>query len=383
MKIEFIKAKHSHLHLYLKGEELFVWSIAKKELYGFEGLGSAVFLYMDELYVKQKAEGVYCYFDGVSKEVLRPLVKQIDKIFDDSLVTHDIKIQKNQEQKTLETQGSFKHSYSLQLNEEYFLLQFEDTTLEPLLMPSLKHLQKTTTKSDFIISIINNSRGTYEIYVDGILEDTVVNSKNLLPVLYDRIRIYHYQKNSFLVALHAGVVTYNEIAVIFPAIFGAGKSTLSGYLMYKGFTLFSDELTIIDECNTLTPLPLGVTLKEGSWHILEPCVDDINALSSHLRFDGQKIKLIVPPKIEYKKLHPKKNIFIFPQFIQGSSTKFKALSVIEALYLFIDAGYHLVDPNDAKKVFLWLKLLSESELYTLVYSDIEEAHSIIKKVINQ
>jgi hypothetical protein len=382
VKIKLIKAKHPHFHLYLKGEELFVWSVAKKELYGFEGLSAAVFLYMDEFYTKQTAENVYHYFDGVSQATLRPLVEQIATILDDVTPSHNIEEQSDSELKSLKSAHSFTHSYHLQLNEECFLLELEDATLNSLVMPSLEHLETSNTRSDFIISVINDGSSGYEIYVNGILEDSVYNAKNLLPVLYDRIRIYHYQKNSFLVALHAAVLTYNDTALIFPGVSGAGKSTLGAYLMYKDFTLFSDELTIIDEKGTLTPLPLGVTLKEGSWHIVEPFVEDMESVSSHLRFDGQKIKLIVPPKIEHKKLQAKKFVFVFPQFIQGSTTQLDRLPLIKALHLFIDAGYHLVDPDDSQKVFLWLELLSEAELYTLKYSNIEEAHSILKEVVS-
>ena len=368
----------------MDGDVLIVWSLLKKELYAFEGVGAAIFLYMETYYPQQKREYVYSYFDKLSKRELEPLIEQISTIlYDVAMLSSNDKIkQKMPQHKRLSKQWQFAKRYILELNEECFTLELEDTTLEDLVMPSLQHLQKHTQKSDFTISIVKNRESGYEIYVDSKLEDNMIKRENLLPVLYDRIRIYHYQRNPFLVALHAAVLHYNDTTLIFPGISGAGKSTLAAYLMYKGFTLFSDELTIIDENKTFTPLPLGVTLKEASWHIIEPFTDTMVSMKTHLRFDNQKIKFVLPPKIVNKKYKAKKMIFIFPQFIQGSATQLEPLSLVTVLENFIDAGYHLCNPNDFEKVLLWLNILSEAKLYSLEYSNIEEAYTIMKKVIH-
>ena len=382
VKLKYIKSQHSHLYLYVRGDELFVWSIPKKELYGFEGLGAAIFLYMEEFPTERTLESLSHYFNLASEEVLAALIRQISTIIDDTslLTTNEEQIELDRKSLSWEDYSCL-YQYNLRLNEESFLLELEDARLNTLVMPSLGHLQKSSRTSDFVITLLKDKKGGYEIYVDGILEDSVTNYKNLLPLLYDRIRIHYYQKHPFLVALHAAVLTYEKSALILPGVSGAGKSTLAAYLMHHELKLFSDELTIIDETATLTPLPLGVTLKEGSWHVIKPFVDDMESINAHVRFDGQKIKQIVPAKIEYKKSQPKKFVFVFPQFKQGSPTQLKALSLIKALHLFIDAGYHLKNPNDFQTLFLWLKLLSEAKLYTLVYSNIEEATSRLKEVL--
>jgi len=353
----------------------------KKELYGFEGVGAAVFLYMESLYPKKKEKEVYNYFSSVPKQELQNLIAQISTILYDTTPSSNTQPESLPavKQQKLSDGYNFAIKHFFALNEENFAVELEDKVLEALVIPSLKHLQSSANRSDFTLSIINTEDG-YAIYADGVLQDIAIKKQNLLPVLYDRIRIYHYQRNPFLVALHAGVLLYNETAFIFPGISGAGKSTLAAYLMFQEFELFSDELTIIDEDKRLTPLPLGVTLKEGSWHVMEPFVKDMDVIPSHLRFDGQKIKLISPPSIQHKKLQPKKMVFVFPKFTKGTATQFKPLSLVNVLASFIDAGYHLCDPNDFEKVFLWLEILSEAKLYALQYSDIKEAHTILKKV---
>jgi len=381
-KLQALTSHYPHLYLYIKEDSLFVWSIPKKALYGFEGVSGAVFLYMEELSSSLKEDDVYNYFHTVPKEKLQPLVEQILTILKDITPLTNTQLQEqNTQQKKLSLEHSFYKSFTFKLNDEYFTLEVQDSTTQRLVFPSLQHLHNMTDRSDFRISVVNSDDGGYEIYVDGVLYDSVAKEENLVPVLYDRIRIYYYQKNPFLVALHAAILKYNDRVVIFPGISGAGKSTLSAYLMYQEFTLFSDELTIIDENKTIIPVPLGVTLKEGSWHVMEPFVKDMNLIASHLRFDGQKIKFIIPPKKEYDKFKAKKLVFIFPKFEQGSPTRLQPLSLVSVLNTLIDAGYHLCDPNDFEKVFLWLEILSEAKLYALQYSNIDEAHSIIKEVL--
>lgn len=70
--------------------------------------------------------------------------------------------------------------------------------------------------------------------------------------------------------IHAAVVEKGGRALIFPAVPGAGKSTLAAYLALRGWNLYSDEMAIIDcATGTVGPLFRPVCLKNESIDLLK------------------------------------------------------------------------------------------------------------------
>lgn len=199
----------------------------------------------------------------------------------------------------------------------------------------------------------------------------------------DLIRITLYINSDYLVALHAASLIYENKLFIFPGISGAGKSTLSSFLMYNEFQLCSDEVTIIDKGHNIKPIPLPITIKEGSWNIIKNFVKNFNVLPIYKRLDGQNIKFITPITAVNKKVTFSDTIIIFPQYEEKSSTKLKKLTIIEALKLLKDTQYQLKDPYDFDMVKNFLNFLFSNNKYMLTYSDLSQAMDVITKLKNE
>ena len=72
-----------------------------------------------------------------------------------------------------------------------------------------------------------------------------------------------HEYSRFLV--HAGVLVKQGRAILFPALPGSGKSTLSAYLGLAGWTVYSDEMAIIDTASLqVQPLFRPVCIKNNS-----------------------------------------------------------------------------------------------------------------------
>lgn len=70
--------------------------------------------------------------------------------------------------------------------------------------------------------------------------------------------------------VHAAVLEKNGRALIFPAAPGSGKSTLSAYLSFNGWNLFSDEMAIIDlTTGEVSPLFRPMCLKNDSIKLIK------------------------------------------------------------------------------------------------------------------
>jgi HprK-related kinase A len=109
--------------------------------------------------------------------------------------------------------------------------------------------------------------------------------------------------------VHAAVLVKNDQAIIFPAAPGSGKSTLTAYLSLNGWTLYSDEMAIIDlDKQTVSPLYRPVCLKNDSISIIQSlhpdaimtpvCKDTQKGDVSHLKgIDWQSYQQLKPVDI--------------------------------------------------------------------------------------
>jgi HprK-related kinase A len=76
--------------------------------------------------------------------------------------------------------------------------------------------------------------------------------------------------------LHAAVLERGGRALILPAPSGSGKSTLCAGLLFNGWRLLSDELTLIDPRDgTIVPIPRPVSVKNASIDVLSRFVPSL------------------------------------------------------------------------------------------------------------
>ena len=376
-----ISSKKSHLLLYLYNDTLFVWSLSRYELYGFEKAQAALYFYMEEFFEEVDEDSIYIRFNSIfEKDVLRKLIRLIASILKDK------PIYKRSEEgsgdsydECLDKKESFRYSFNIELNSDIFKIEFQSDSIKRTIYPAFSHI--VSEKKEVVGISIKEFENGYKIYVDKELKKIVKDVSSLLPHIYDQIRLKHYNSHPFLIAIHAAVLFKDGVAFVFPGISGAGKSTLGAYLMYKGYSLLSDELCVLDDRGFVSSLPLSVTLKEGSWSVLEPFVKDIKKLKFHLRFDGQKIKYIAPVSIRKERVMPKKLVFVFPRYVKEGSFEFKSVSITEALRLFIDSGYHICNPKDFNSILRWLSVLSEAGLYRVQYSNLKDVYEKLEKAI--
>jgi HprK-related kinase A len=76
--------------------------------------------------------------------------------------------------------------------------------------------------------------------------------------------------------LHAAVLERNGRALILPAPSGSGKSTLCAGLLFHGWRLLSDELTLIcPKEGNIVPMPRPVSVKNASIEVLSKLIPEI------------------------------------------------------------------------------------------------------------
>ncbi len=235
-----------------------------------------------------------------------------------------------------------------------------------------KYIFKVTQEGDF-----------FSIYINGKQVHKNIQSSVVLGYLQDLVRITIYENNNFFIALHAAMFSYNNIPIIFPAVSGSGKSTLSAFLMQKeNFNFYSDEVTLVDTEYNIHPLPLVLTLKEGSWKILTGLEKEIKEAKVYRRFDYQKVKYITPKNIATHTIYAQEAFMIFPKYQEGVVCKLQPLSLVESLNFLVNSGYHLHQRENFESLKKYLEYLATLKIYTLTYSRLDEAYITVKQLID-
>ncbi len=202
----------------------------------------------------------------------------------------------------------------------------------------------------------------------------------LFPFLLDYMRTVAYQRLPYLLTIHSAALYKNDLCVLLPGVSGAGKSTLTSALLKQGYQLLSDEVTVVN-LNDLGvySIPMPITLKQGSWSLLQSLYPELKESSIHCRFDGQAIRYIMPPMVERGE---KKRIFathiIFPRLCDDCAGELKPLTVLAALAKLDTCGYQIQDELGVGKAESILNWLAGLDAYQLSYQHFDQAIEAIE-----
>jgi len=174
--------------------------------------------------------------------------------------------------------------------------------------------------------------------------------------------------------LHAAVLVKNNTAIICPALPGSGKSTLSAYLGLSGWSVYSDEMAVID-INSRQVLPLfrPVCLKNNSidllrsWHsdaVITPvCRDTQKGDVAHVKvLSWEHYQQLIPVPI---------SAVVFPKYKQDAELVIYQLDQLDAFgQLSRNAFNYNVLGETAFDIVA--ALVSNAGLYQVEYSELTE-----------
>ena len=182
--------------------------------------------------------------------------------------------------------------------------------------------------------------------------------------------------------IHAAVVERGGRALILPAPPGSGKSTLCAGLVWRGWRLLSDELTLIDpSTGRITPVPRPVSLKNAS-------IDVIRQFAPQARFGPvvhETVKGSVghfsPPPGAVERSHETAlpAWMVLPKFVAGAQTTLTPLSKGKALLALANNSfnYHV---HGAGGFHVMAGLIKRSECFEFSYSRLEEAADLFARL---
>ena len=360
--------------------DLLVFSKESGQLYGFDQAGTLIFSFLEE---KKGSTEELLQMVGESKTV-RSTIHTISNILEGKeepeLSIDDLAYIYPE----ITSLTQYKNPFYYQFNTFIFVIDIQSELILEKILSALDHLrcdQEVREKISMEISFIAD-KNCWSICVNDTVLQSGLELVELLPRIQDIIRISYYRSTDYLISLHAGALYFNKVPLIMPAASGFGKSTLSTYLMYqKDFEFLTDEVAIIDKYSRICPVPMSITIKEGSWKTLESYDINLDNLPIHRRFDGQRLRFLPPGQVATESLKLDHAYLIFPHYVADASTEVTPLSTLESLDIITTSGYEVFNSYDEATIEQWIRVLERLKKYTITYSNLEEAQEHIERLM--
>lgn len=185
------------------------------------------------------------------------------------------------------------------------------------------------------------------------------------------------------VMLHAAGVAKQGHAVLMPGVPGAGKSTLSAYLIHRGWRLLSDEFTLVrNQALDLHAFPRLIPLKNDAIDVIQNAVPQAQfgpripgtrkGTVAHLRPGDEHIQAMHEPA--------RPRLVVFPTYERGSAT---TLTAVPAAECFTDLtqncfNYALL----GRQAFQMLGALTNHvEAFRMRYSELASAEDTLSTLL--
>jgi len=183
--------------------------------------------------------------------------------------------------------------------------------------------------------------------------------------------------------IHAAVLVKNGRAIIFPALPGSGKSTLTAYLGLSGWSTYSDEMAIIDlETGLVSPLYRPVCLKNDSitlikkWHpeafFTQVCKDTQKGDVAHVKVTNWS---------EYCSFEPAPIVsVVFPKYTPESDLTIYQLSQLEAFNTLSKNAFNY-NVLGTKGFDTVKNVINRSRHFEIKYNDVKEVDAFLTEDI--
>lgn len=196
-----------------------------------------------------------------------------------------------------------------------------------------------------------------------------------LLALFGEIAEFGYRERHWLTALHAAAVHNGQRALVFPALGGAGKTTLTAALLAAGFGYLSDDVAPLDaETLEVWPLPLPLRIKPGSVALLRARYPELETLPAYGPA-RQAVRLLPPPRFDPGaaiRRYPVAGL-VFPNYRPGAAATVQPISPIEALQRLIAAEALFQRPLISEHIGRLLAWLEVTPAWRLEYDDLAAA----------
>ena len=256
-------------------------------------------------------------------------------------------------------------------------LRFAVPAIEQAIHPPLAHTADPSSHAVDSVDVVEDGAG-YLIVCNRSDIERAATLEEALGQVFGRILELSYPDAEWLAMMHAAAVGDERGAVVMPAASGSGKSTLTAALVHAGLRYFSDDVVPLDDALRIRPMPLGISLKEGSWPVLAARYPELESLPI---YPGRRRRYLplAEPRHGPRAGLPVQSL-VFPVYRPDQPTILRPLAALEVLekLTFARAWVSL----DGRRFGATLRWIKETPGYDLGYASLEEAVLAVEALLN-
>lgn len=231
---------------------------------------------------------------------------------------------------------------------------------------------------------ISASDSAYRLtFRDRVIAEATTINRTMWHLVEFLLSLEHPHQ-SLLAYCHAGAVSRRGRSILMPGNSGAGKSTLTGFLVAHGFTYLGDDtIAVGDDEFALLPLPTSLSIKTGSWTLLEPFYPALPKLATVNRY-GRSGRYIDPPgNYEVLSAAAAPSAIVFPAFSKGAPTQLTPLRPHQSMIRLLEANIRLSgwDAATEDQLARFVRFVEQTPAYELSYSELPEAMKAIEELL--
>jgi len=237
---------------------------------------------------------------------------------------------------------------------------------------------------DVELELRPSSAGGWTIFDEDLPVAPCRGTEDVVPAMKLLLRETAVNRHPFLVSVHAGVVSFGDGCVLLPASAGSGKTTLTAALIRSGATYFSDEIALLEEGTlAVRPVPLALTIKDGSVAPLRALYPEIDTLTPHVREDYVRVRYLSPPAESLPADDTPQPVrwIVFPRYTEGAGTELRPLTRPAALRRLLDESFLPLEQLDRRKVESLVQWMRTVECFELPLSSLDEAVPILRELM--
>ena len=243
-----------------------------------------------------------------------------------------------------------------------------------------RHLATPGAHAAIRVELRDAEDGMTALVVDGIERLRTGDGGELIGALNQAVLELVNPGVDWLAMIHGGAIARNARGIALPAACGSGKTTLVAHLLPRGYDYLADDLIALAAPDgRIVPLPLPLSVKEGSWDLLAGAYPEIVQAPRYETARGQSRQL-VPPANAWDRDPVPLRAFVFPKYVAGAPTTFTRITPLEALQRLLGDRMWLGYPLKQRHVEAFIAWLEDKPAYDLVHGDAADAARRIEEI---
>lgn len=223
---------------------------------------------------------------------------------------------------------------------------------------------------------------TYCLIFRGSLLAEVTTVNAMMWCVIELLLNLEHSNTALLAYCHSAAVSKGNHRLLMPGRSGVGKSTLTAFLVVNGFAYVGDDVIAIGEDDgALLPLPTCLSIKSGSWPILEQFYPGLGQLPTLNRY-GRSMRH-VEPQHNYEVLQATSapSAIVFPAYKEGNQTHLSPLPPLQTMIHLLGAHAALATPATEDKLRKLIRFVEQTPAYELTYSELPSALKAIEDLL--